>query len=259
MTLSPRRNLKRNARVSIHHIRSARPTSSRYPRSGDTSTPAGTSHRQHLHLANEAVLVHRPPLLAPGRLGHLGPHLLHVLEHHVAVAVKRLDARQQLPVVAHGDEDLGVRPHGSLEDRERARGELVLFDLGDLVFPMVTSGFHRFREKRSKVRLGAQQREREGESCKFVGGRWLGGDVRELVPGLREKFSAEYVSGGGAQDVERALGDVGIAARDGGWKRTGSWRRPWLWFWRAGWKGTEVLLSREGTVFGRTDVLGPDW
>lgn len=39
-----------------------------------------------------------------------------------------------LAVVAAGDEDLGVRAGCGLEERERAGGELVLFDEGDLVF-----------------------------------------------------------------------------------------------------------------------------
>merc|ERR1739841_192208 len=50
-------------------------------------------------LANEAVLVHWLSLLLPGALGHLGPHLAHILEDHVAVPVERLHTRQDLPVV----------------------------------------------------------------------------------------------------------------------------------------------------------------
>lgn len=41
------------------------------------------------HLADEAILVHAPSLSA---LRLLRPHLFHVLEHHIAVAVKRLDS-----------------------------------------------------------------------------------------------------------------------------------------------------------------------
>ena len=87
------------------------------------------------HLADKPVLVHRPPLLPARRPRRLRPHLLDVLEHHVAVPVKGLDARQQLAVVADRDEDLGVRPHRRLEDRERAGRELVFLELGDLVLP----------------------------------------------------------------------------------------------------------------------------
>jgi len=46
--------------------------------------------------------------------------------------IKRLDSRQQLAVVAAGDEHLGVRAHGGLEDGKGSRGEFVLFKLRDL-------------------------------------------------------------------------------------------------------------------------------
>lgn len=68
----------------------------------------------HVHLANEAILVHA---LALATLGLLSPHLLHVLQHHVAVSVKGLDTGQQLAVVAAGDQDLGVRAGGGLQQR----------------------------------------------------------------------------------------------------------------------------------------------
>jgi len=53
------------------------------------------------------------------------------------VAVERLDAGQQLAVVAARDEDLGVRARGRLEQRQRAGGQLVLLDEGDLVFTVI--------------------------------------------------------------------------------------------------------------------------
>lgn len=84
-----------------------------------------------LHLADEAILVHT---LALSALGLLGPHLLHVLQHHVAVSVKGLDTGQQLPVVTAGDQDLGVCAGSGLQKRERAGGELVLLDESDLIF-----------------------------------------------------------------------------------------------------------------------------
>lgn len=49
------------------------------------------------------------------------------------MSVKGLDASEELAVVAYGDEDLGVRFDGGLEDGERAGGEFVLFELGDFV------------------------------------------------------------------------------------------------------------------------------
>ena len=69
------------------------------------------SRLRHVHLANEAILVNALPLAA---LGLLGPHLLHVLENHVAVSVKGLDTGQQLAVVTAGDQDLSVRAGGGL-------------------------------------------------------------------------------------------------------------------------------------------------
>ena len=88
------------------------------------------------HLADEAVLVDGAALLAVGEAGRLGPHLLDVLEDHVAVAVEGLDAGQQLAVVPDRDQHLRVAPHRRLQDRERARAELVLLQQRDLVLPV---------------------------------------------------------------------------------------------------------------------------
>ena len=88
-------------------------------------------------LADEAILVHGPAFLARRQPRRLRPHLLDILEDHVAVPVKGLDAREQLAVVAAGDEHLRVRPDGRLQDRERAGGEFVFFELGDFVFSVI--------------------------------------------------------------------------------------------------------------------------
>lgn len=82
------------------------------------------------------------------------------------MAIEGLDAGEELAVVADGDEDLGVRAHGGLEDGEGAGGEFVFFELGDFVFPVLLT----------RVRNGA---------CR---GSW-GGNVRELVARLGEEFS----------------------------------------------------------------------
>jgi hypothetical protein len=84
--------------------------------------------------ADEAVAVDRLALLSVCIPGRLAPHLLDVLQHHVAVAVEGFDARQQLAVVARRDQDLSVVAHGRLEEREGARGEFVGFEEGELVF-----------------------------------------------------------------------------------------------------------------------------
>ena len=83
--------------------------------------------------ADETVAVDRLALLSVRIPGRLAPHLLDVLQHHVAVAVKCLDARQQLAVVARRDQDLSVVAHGRLEERKRAGGEFVGFEEGELV------------------------------------------------------------------------------------------------------------------------------
>ena len=70
------------------------------------------------HLGDVAVLVDWLGLLALAALGDLGPHLLHVLQHHVAVPVEGLRTAQQLLLVAAVDEHLGV-----VRDRLREHGE----------------------------------------------------------------------------------------------------------------------------------------
>ena len=132
---------------------------------------AASSGGDHAHLADKPVLVHGLPLLATRRPRRLAPHLLHVLEHHVAVAVEGLDARQQLAVVAHRDEHLRVRAHGGLQDREGAGGELVLLELGDLVLASVRMS------ARLAVRAGMEE-----------------GVVRELVSRLGEEFSGGWLA-----------------------------------------------------------------
>merc|ERR1711865_705111 len=82
------------------------------------------------HLTDVSVLVDRLGLLCTlPCFRHLRPHLLHVLQHHVAVAVKSLNAAQQLLVVPHVDEHLRVRAHGLVQHRERACPEHFLLGL----------------------------------------------------------------------------------------------------------------------------------
>lgn len=51
------------------------------------------------------------------------------------MAVKGFYACEDLAVVSARDQDLCARADSGLEDRERSGGELMLFDLGDFVFP----------------------------------------------------------------------------------------------------------------------------
>ncbi|PJF18851.1 hypothetical protein PSACC_01370 [Paramicrosporidium saccamoebae] len=73
------------------------------------------------HFANKAILVRRcalPALALPSCC--LCPHLANILKYHIKMSIKRLDARQQLPIVATRNEHLGVRFNGSREERHGA-------------------------------------------------------------------------------------------------------------------------------------------
>lgn len=89
------------------------------------------------HFADESVLVDGSALLPVGKPRRLRPHLLDIFQHHVAMSVKSLDAGEKLPVVATGDQDLGVASDSGLKDRQGAGAELVLFEKGDLVFSVL--------------------------------------------------------------------------------------------------------------------------
>lgn len=121
----------------------------------------------NLHLADEPVLVDRPALLAVG-YRRLRPHLLDILQNHVAVPVKGLDAGQQLAVRADADEDLGVRADGGLQNGQRAVAKLPLLELCDLVFPIVVSILTKLYQESG-----------------------IGVYVRALVPRLLEEFSVK--------------------------------------------------------------------
>lgn len=62
------------------------------------------------HFADLPVLVDLLRfLLALPRFGHFGPHLRHILQHHVAVTIECLDASEQLLVVATVDQHLSTQ------------------------------------------------------------------------------------------------------------------------------------------------------
>lgn len=92
---------------------------------------------EHSHLADKSILIHRPSLATVGQPGGLSPHLLNILKNHVAVAVKGLDASEQLAVVADGDQDLDVGADGSLQDGQGTGRELVLLELGNLILAVL--------------------------------------------------------------------------------------------------------------------------
>lgn len=89
---------------------------------------------EHIHLADEAILVNA---LALAALGLLGPHLLHVLENHVEVSVKSLDTGQELAVVTAGNQDLGVAAACGVEEGQRAGSELELLNLSNLILSVM--------------------------------------------------------------------------------------------------------------------------
>lgn len=83
------------------------------------------------HLAHETILVNPLPLIP---LGLLRPHLLHVLQHHVAVTVKRLDPREELAVVPARDQNLGVGACCGLQEGQGTRGHFMFLHESDLIF-----------------------------------------------------------------------------------------------------------------------------
>ena len=59
------------------------------------------------HLGDVAILGNRLcPFLALASLRQLRPHLLYILEHHVAVTIESLHATEQFLVVTSVDENL---------------------------------------------------------------------------------------------------------------------------------------------------------
>lgn len=53
------------------------------------------------------------------------------------MSIKCFHSCKQLAVVAAGYEDLGMGAHGGLEDREGARGHLMLFQLCDFILAIM--------------------------------------------------------------------------------------------------------------------------
>lgn len=91
------------------------------------------------HLADEAVLIDTPALLSLTVSWKLGPHLLDVLEDHVAMSIECFYTSKEFAVVATRDDDLVVVADSSLEDRERAGSEFMLFDASDFILAIQLS------------------------------------------------------------------------------------------------------------------------
>lgn len=90
MTESPLRNLP----VLDQYI-------SLYPENSSIAT-------KDSHLANEPIFIDWSPLLPAGSPWRLGPHFLHILQHHVAMPIKCFDPCQEFPIVTTRDQDLGM-------------------------------------------------------------------------------------------------------------------------------------------------------
>lgn len=97
--------------------------------------------KENEQLADKPILIDRLALLPVGQLGDLAPHLLDVLQDHVHVSVEGLDTREHLAAAAQRDEDLRVRAHRGLEDRQGACRELVLLEHGDFVLTVCLAGW----------------------------------------------------------------------------------------------------------------------
>jgi hypothetical protein len=63
---------------------------------------------KHSHLADKPILVDRPSLLSLSISRRLSPHLLDILQYHIAMPIKRLYSCEQLSVVPARDQDLCV-------------------------------------------------------------------------------------------------------------------------------------------------------
>ena len=59
-----------------------------------------TPPSKYIHLANESVLVNLATSFSIGVTRCLGPHLLRILQYHVAMPIERLDASKNFPVIA---------------------------------------------------------------------------------------------------------------------------------------------------------------
>jgi hypothetical protein len=131
----------------------------------------------HSHLADISVLVHWSAFLAVSQTRRLRPHLLDVLQNHVAMAIESLDAGEEFAVVANGDENLDVRAHSCLKKVQGTSGELVLLELRDLVLA------------NGKKSVAYSSRLQIGR-----GGAFEGRFVREFITRLREKLPDQVLA-----------------------------------------------------------------
>lgn len=116
--------------VSGESYHSQSPPSTSLPTTQTTTAFQPVGFR-YSHLTNKSILINWSSLLSSRQPWDFRPHLLHILQHHVAMSIKRLDSREKLSVVAAGDEYLGMGADCGLEDGEGSGGEFVLLELRD--------------------------------------------------------------------------------------------------------------------------------
>ena len=80
-------------------------------------------------LADVSVLVDRSTLLgALSCLGDFRPHLLHVLQHHVAVSVEGLHTSEKLVVVSAINQDLQHKQTHGLRSKDNGHGQHIIHE-----------------------------------------------------------------------------------------------------------------------------------
>jgi len=77
------------------------------------------------HFTDESVLVHR--LCLRLTLWYLGPHLSHILQHHVHVPVKGFYSSEHFPIVSAVHQHLAVVPAALLQHAQGANIEVIFF------------------------------------------------------------------------------------------------------------------------------------
>lgn len=106
MTESPLKNLVKHVSSALNNAAHLR----KLPASTKPESPSHHTANQNRifnsHLTDKAILIHRPSLLPTRQPWRLRPHFLHILKHHVAMAIESLHARQQLAVVTARDQHL---------------------------------------------------------------------------------------------------------------------------------------------------------
>lgn len=82
------------------------------------------------HLSNESLPVTRPcPLHALALSAPLGPDFTNILEDHVLVTIKGLEAGKELAIVSAGDEDERTRAKSRGQEMEGSMQQVILLEL----------------------------------------------------------------------------------------------------------------------------------